>query len=306
MKNTGEIMNDAQNFMPEDLIEGLQFQNKALQMNNLEMAGALTGSSMGEQEPNIISYKLETDRILERVEHFLKGDQVKFKKDGKNMMMYFSEPTKNVLCSVKKDPKTNLRYFFQEVKESKKGTELIKEVLVKIETPKGEEVLLKETDSKLILGKLQKVQLVDESYKYTEIIDEDKKPLNEYGVAELMRVMSMYVTKETILSCYTEERINEILWDLGKELNKFLYCNYEKMGMDTKFKESKYILICINLLHIVESCYRRALGGAEQEYIMTKGIVTQGMGGGMSGSMGNFSPQMSLKKKWHPLKPSTW
>jgi len=81
----------------------------------------------------------------------------------------------------------------------------------------------------------------------------------------LMRIASMYVTKEVFLSYYSEERINEIMSDLGNALNNFLYCNYEKMGMDTKFKESKYTMICLNLLHVIESCYRRALDGAEQE-----------------------------------------
>jgi len=72
--------------------------------------------------------------------------------------------------------------------------------------------------------------------------------------------------------------------------------------MDTKFKESKYALIIINLLHVVESCYRRALGGSEQQHLITKSIVTQSQGvGGYNNLPANIG-----KQKWNPLKPKTW
>lgn len=282
-----------------NMIDDLQFQSKQAMNQNFELSNAL--ASAQDTMDNNISYQLETDKILERVEHFLKGEQVKFNKNG----AYFSPPTKNVLCLVKKDPIKGLKYYYQEVKESKIGTEITKEVLIKIEKINGEgketEVMLNEADSKILSDKLSKVKLVDCGYKYVEVIDEEKKPLNEYGVSEIMRIMSMYVTKETILSCYTEERINEILYDLGSALIDFFYCNYEKMGMDTKFKESKYTLICLNLLHVVESCYRRAIGGEERENIRTRSIVTQSN----TGIPMNISKQQ-VKKKWNPFDKNTW
>ena len=113
-------------------------------------------------------------------------------------------------------------------------------------------------------------------------------------------IMSMYVTKETFLSFYDETRINEILGDLVDALNNFLYCNYEKMGMDTKFKESKYTMICLNLLHTVESCYRRALDGAEQENLRKRAFVTE------SGGMGGQQRGMAPRKKWRLFDKSTW
>ena len=286
---------------PNDMLDQVGIENQTLKTKNAELAGALTGAGFQEQdEQNLIQFQLETDKILERIEHFLKGDQVKFGADG----AYYSEPTKNVLALAKKDTRTGITYYIQELKEQKKGTELLKEVLVKIENKAGDEIDVIEMDSKRILDKLTKIKLKIVGYRYIAILDEAKKPLNEYGVAELMRIMSMYVTKETFLSCYDEQRINEILGDLGTELNKFMYCNYEKMGMDTKFKESKYTMICINLLHTVESCYRRALGGAEQENIRTRAIVTQsiGLGGGAGGMVGSSQG----RQKWHPFKPKTW
>jgi hypothetical protein len=276
---------------------GIDFTNQQLQQRNMDLASALSSQAFGnEEEQNLIHYQLETDKILERIEHFLKGDQIKFNDKGQ----YFASPTKTVLCNVKRDSKTGMQYYFYQYKE--KGSEITTEVLVKIENKDGVETMLVKADSLLISSKLKRVTLIDEGYRYTEIDDEDKKPLNEYGVAELMRIMSMYITKETFLSRYEEERINEIMGDLGDSLNNFLYCNYEKMGMDTKFKESKYTLLILNLLHTVESCYRRALGGAEQENLRTRAIVTQNQGIGQMGMPGNIH----VKKRWNPLKPNTW
>ncbi len=276
-------------------------ENQDLKNRNSQLTGALVGAGFP-QDPNEqdhVHYKLETDKILERIEHFLKGDQVKFDNNGE----YFSEPTKNILTLVQVDPKTKIKYYIQELTEAKKGSELMKEILVKIENAKGNEIDVRDVDSKRILKKLEKIGLKSEGYKYVSVLDEDKKPFNEYGVAELMRIISMYVTKETFLSYYNEERINEIMGDLGDALNNFLYCNYEKMGMDTKFKESKYTLICLNLLHTIESCYRRALGGNEQKNIMTKSFITQNQG---MGGTNNIPVSPVIKKKWSPVKPSTW
>jgi hypothetical protein len=291
-------------FNPMEVIEQLNIKNREQQIKNQELAGALTSRGLINQEQdNLIYFQLETDKILERIEHFLKGDQIKFVTEGEDKgSSYYSEPTKNVLCVLKKDPKTKIIYYFQEIKENKKGTEVQKEVLVKISNNDGDEVMIREGDTKMILNKLKGIKLTNQGYKYAEIIDENKKPLNEYGVSEMMRIISMYVTKETCLSFYSEERINEILADLGDELNNFLYCNYEKMGMDTKFKESKYKLIVLNVLHVVESCYRRALNGNEQDNLRTRAIVTQNQGI----NTGGFEKRIPMRKKWNPLKPSTW
>jgi len=291
------------NFDPSEYISNLDFENQQLKQKQLEMANALSGASFSdEDEKNLIQYQLDTDKILERCENYLKGFQIKFNENG----AYFSEPTKKVLAQIKLDPKTKIIYYLQEIKEQRKGTEKIRNVLVKITNKDKQEVNVMEHDSNTILTKLKNIRLKNKGYRYIEIPDEEKKPMNEYGVYECMRILSMYVSKETFLSNYTDDRINEIMWDLGRELNKFIYCNYEKMGMDTKFKESKYAMIVLNLLHIIESCYRRALDSSEQEFLRMRSIVTQsqspsGMGGAMS-----RPPIGGGKKKWHPLKPSTW
>lgn len=288
-------------FDPNEYMSNLELENQQLKQKNLEISGAMTSQGFApEEEQNLIQYQLETDKILERIEHFLRGDTIKFNEQGS----YFDEPTKNILAKVRKDRRTGITYYVQELKENTKSSEVKRNVLVKIINKDGDEVNVMERDSKLILSKLNKIKLINQGYKYIEVLDEEKKPLNEYGVAEFMRIISMYVTKETFLSYYNEERINEILGDLADALNNFLYCNYEKMGMDSKFKESKYTILILNIIHAIESCYRRAIGGAEQYNLRSRAIVTQSQGSGSN--IGAMNRARSGGSRWNPLKPSTW
>lgn len=289
-------------FDPQAYMTNMETENEQLRQDNLKMSGAMTAQGfLPEEDENLIRYQLETDKILERIEHFLRGDAIKFGDNG----TYFAGPTKNVLAKVRKDPVTKIVYYIQEVKDSMSSSEVKRNILVKIVNKNGEEVNVMERDSKLIMGKLKNVKLINLGFKYVEVVDDEKKPLNEYGVAEFMRTISMYVTKETFLSYYTEERIQEIMGDLGDAMNNFLYCNYEKMGMDSKFKESKYTILILNILHTIESCYRRAIGGAEQYNLRSRSIVSESHGSSNIGAR-NMARAGAGTKKWSPIKPSTW
>lgn len=132
-----------------------------------------------------------------------------------------------------------------------------------------------------------------------EIIDTDLILFNDYGVNSIMSIIGNYIDKNTILSFYDEMRINEILADLGDEMANFIFCNYEKMGMDTDFKKTRFQLIVINILHIVESAYRRAIRGKTMEDLNSSRIFTQ------LDSIGGKA-QMPTKKKFNLFKPGTW
>lgn len=292
-----------EDFNPEQYMSNLEVDNEQLRQDNLKMSGGMISQGFApEEDQNLILHQLETDKILERIEHFLRGDTIRFTEDGS----YFDSPTKSVLVKVRMDRKSKVTYYIQEREVNIDSSEIKRNILVKIINKKGEEVNVMERDSTLILSKLKKVRLKNLGYKYVEVNDEDKKPLNEYGVAEFMRIISMYVTKETFLSYYTEDRIFVIMGDLGDALNNFLYCNYEKMGMNTKFKESKYTIMVLNILHTIESCYRRAIGGAEQYNLRSRAIVTQTQGSGSSAGAMNMARMGARSKRWSPLKPSTW
>ncbi len=135
--------------------------------------------------------------------------------------------------------------------------------------------------------------------KEETILNEDLILFNEYGVNAIMSIIGNYLDKNTILSFYDEMRINEILADLGDELGNFLYCNYEKMGMNTDFKKSKFILTVLNIIHSIESAYRRSLGGKTMEDLNSAKIFTQ------MDHMGN-SPSAPTKKRFNPFSPKTW
>jgi len=135
---------------------------------------------------------------------------------------------------------------------------------------------------------------------YTVQSNEDLILFNEYGVNSIMLIISNYLDKMTILSFYDEMRINEILADLGDELANFIFCNYEKMGMTTEFKKSRYNLIVLNILHSIESAYRRALGGKEREEIHSTRILTQ------SDMLGNPRRSQLPRKKFNLFSPKSW
>ncbi len=130
--------------------------------------------------------------------------------------------------------------------------------------------------------------------------EEEDRSFNEYGVQFLMNIMSFYLNRNTVLSNYSAERINEILFDLGNELTDQIFLNYEKMGMNTKDKRKRYSMIVLELIHTVESAYNRALGGGERESLRTARMVTQ-----------NADPVprqqfVAPAKKFSIFKPDTW
>lgn len=99
--------------------------------------------------------------------------------------------------------------------------------------------------------------------------------LNEYGVQLVMNFISFYMNRNTILSNYKEERINEILRSVGHTLSDVFYINYEKMGLDCVEKRSRYPLLVESILNVVESAYLRALHGEERDSLRKARIVNQ-------------------------------
>lgn len=135
---------------------------------------------------------------------------------------------------------------------------------------------------------------------WIEVKDDSLIVFNEYGVNSVLSILGNYLDKNTILSFYDEMRINEILADLGDKLTDFIFENYEIMGMDTEFKKTRYPLIVVNILHTVESVYRRALRGKTMEDLNSSKIFTQ------MDNLGVSKTSMPMKKKFNPFKPGTW
>lgn len=121
--------------------------------------------------------------------------------------------------------------------------------------------------------------------KYSKPKDKSLIVLNDYGVQLIMNQVSFYLNRNTILSNYKEDRIYEILYDLGNELADLVFINYEKMGLIGVEKKSRASVLIMNILHIVESAYNRALSGEERGSLREARVVTQ------TESVGNNNPR---------------
>ncbi len=204
----------------EDFLKGLQEEADDLRQKNAQLNTALSSSAYhGQEDPNLIQYQIDTGEMLEKIEHFLRGEYLSIDNDGN-------------------------------------------------------EFWRKPEDKNLVL-------------------------FNDYGVNFILSILGNYLDKNTILSFYDEMRINEILADLGDKLAEEIFCNYEKIGLDTEYKKSRYPLVVLTILHVVESAYRRAIRGKTMEDINSSKIFTQ------TESMGSKG-QIQTKKKFNLFKPSTW
>ena len=117
-----------------------------------------------------------------------------------------------------------------------------------------------------------------------------------------MNIISTYLNRNTILSWYDIDRVYEIMMVLGEELADVVFCNYERMGMDTESKKSRYPLLVVSVLNIIESTYRRSLEGGERESLRTGRVVTQSDSIRPVNQLG----QTTMKKSFSMMDPKTW
>ncbi|MCK5293672.1 MAG: hypothetical protein KAJ49_03395 [Arcobacteraceae bacterium] len=106
-------------------------------------------------------------------------------------------------------------------------------------------------------------------------IKEEDNILNEYGVAEVMRILSMYLNRNTILSDYDDTEIREKVLDFGRELNDLFYMKYEQMGLVGLEKRKNYPMLIREMVDIVHSSYKRALHGGEKRSLREARSITQ-------------------------------
>lgn len=114
-------------------------------------------------------------------------------------------------------------------------------------------------------GRVEKYDPRTNTKSWVDPEDKRLQTFNDIGVASMMEIVSRYIDKNTTLSSYREERIFEIIGDLGDDLILFIQTNYKEMGMDTPLKKTKFRMIITTTCHIIESAYRRALHGMTLE-----------------------------------------
>ena len=79
----------------EDYIAQLEQAVHGMQDKNVQLNTALSSSNYGKQDPNLIQYQLDTDYILEKLEHFYRGDYIGF--DKKNNQIWKSPSNKEMI-----------------------------------------------------------------------------------------------------------------------------------------------------------------------------------------------------------------
>jgi len=100
-------------------------------------------------------------------------------------------------------------------------------------------------------------------------------PLNDVGVSEIMKVLSMYVNRNKVLADYTNEEINIKVYDFGRALNNLIFMRDFEMGMDNEEKRKNYEMLVTEIKDIVHDTYKRALDGAEKRSLREMITVSQ-------------------------------
>lgn len=289
-------------------------ENQYLRGKNLALQDATESGYGGRPDPNVIEYKLSSEELLESIEHYLRGDILKTRTNEQGQVeSYYAIPTKKISVTLFKERELGKIYVVDEHPKMQpfeedwnvlsifEGNEKDGVVETQIEE-NYKPIVLKEIKDGM--NRVYKKQPRTSFFGYAtkEVLDTSRTNLSEYGVQEVMNTLSMYIRKETFLSWYKEDRIMEILSDVGNQLNKFFLVNYKLMGLDTEYKKTKYPVMVVTILHTVENAYRRALLGQENKGTREGIIITQ-----------HQSPNMQMpqtmpipKKKWSAFDKSSW
>lgn len=139
-----------------------------------------------------------------------------------------------------------------------------------------------------------------------EVIDEERKLLNERGAQEIEKIIRNYLNRNTLLSNYDLETIKQRMFQFSERLRRFIFLNYEEFGLNTDYKQKHFEMLVMNVCDMVESAYYRALNGGERESLRTARQVFQTETPGKQmpyPGMGMGGAQIQ-KKKWY--NPSSW
>jgi len=144
-----------------------------------------------------------------------------------------------------------------------------------------EENLIKwqlELDS--ILERIEHILRGDEvSYRNGDVCwspaKEGETILNNYGVNKILKIISSYLNRNTILSNYDEPTINFKVYDIGCEISDTIFLEYEKMGLSDIDKRKEYPMLVRQIVDMIHSSYLRALNGGERDSLREARSIIQ-------------------------------
>ncbi len=142
--------------------------------------------------------------------------------------------------------------------------------------------------------------------KGVEIVDDERKLLNERGAQEVEKIIRNYLNRNTLLSNYDMKTINQRMLQFSERLRRFIFLNYEEFGLTTDYKMKHFEMIVMNITDMVESAFLRALGGGERESLRTARQVfqTETPGKQMPYPGMNMGGGQKQSKRWY--NPTTW
>ena len=124
---------------------------------------------------------------------------------------------------------------------------------------------------------------------------------NEYGINEVMNLLSWYVNKEIMLSVYDDKQVDLIMSQFADEVIDFIYTNLENFGLTNEDKKKHFPIITMNIINLVDATYRKAIGGKTLDNLKTARVVSQ------TEPLGKMPMYPSVnKKQWSWRKPSSW
>lgn len=124
--------------------------------------------------------------------------------------------------------------------------------------------------------------------------DPENAHLNEKGVRMLIQVITFYLSKRKLLSNYSEEQVNEKMYDFQIELATLIYMKYEEMGLDTPDKRKIYPMLVRMIVDSVHDIYLRALGGIERSSLRKRWNLNENIGTGLNLNQGGSTSLKSL------------
>lgn len=145
------------------------------------------------------------------------------------------------------------------------------------------------------------IEIKDGNVYWIKVTDESQRILNDYGVNEVLKILCLYVNRNTILSNYPDEqKINDKVYDFGIEVSDLVFNNAEKFGLTTDDKRKHYPMLIREIVDIVHSAYLRALRGMERQSLREARQVTQNEIMGGQNQMG--VPAMRERSILNPLR----
>jgi hypothetical protein len=126
--------------------------------------------------------------------------------------------------------------------------------------------------------------------------------VNEYGIQEIMKILVLYINRNTILSDYDNKEINYKVLDFGRRLNNFIFMRYDEIGMDTEDKRKNYEILVGEVVDLVHSAYKRALHGGERRSLREMIQVSQNTQSYGQGSYPMNMPQVKERSYFNPMR----